>query len=62
MNENKIHGYRLASKWDSFVASLVEGILFTILLFAGFLLFGKYILEYCNSDFTLIECCLLHHC
>ena len=55
MNEKKIHGYILASKWDRFIASLVEGILFTLLLLGGFLLFGKSIPEYWNSDLTLMD-------
>lgn len=55
MNEVKTHGYKLASKGKRLIASLVEGIIFILLTMGIYLILGKSISEYWNSDFELIE-------
>ena len=55
MNETKTYGYKLASKGKRLIASLVEGIIFILLTMGIYLILGKSISEYWNSDFELVE-------
>ena len=55
MKEVNTHGYQLASKGKRFIASLVEGIIFILLTMGIYLILGKSVSEYWNSDFELIE-------
>ena len=55
MKEVNTHGYQLASKGKRFIASLVEGIIFILLTMGIYLILGKSVAEYWNSDFELIE-------
>ncbi|MDC1265189.1 RDD family protein [Flavobacteriaceae bacterium] len=55
MNETKTHGYKLASKGKRLIASLIEGVIFILITMGIYLILGKSISEYWNSDFELIE-------
>lgn len=55
MNDTKTHGYKLATKGKRFIASLIEGILFILLTMGFYLILGKSISEYWNSDLDLID-------
>ena len=55
MKETETHGYTLASKTKRFIAFLVEGIIYMLLIMVIYLILGKSITEYWNSDFELIE-------
>jgi hypothetical protein len=55
MDETKTHGYKLASKGRRLIASLIEGVIFILLNLGIYLVLGKSICEYWNSDFEFIE-------
>lgn len=55
MNITQIHGYKLASKGKRLIASLIESVIFTLLGISVYLMLGKSISEYWNSDFELTE-------
>lgn len=55
MNDTKTHGYKLATKGKRFIASLIEGIIFILLTMGFYLILGKSISEYWNSDLDLID-------
>jgi uncharacterized RDD family membrane protein YckC len=55
MNETETHGYKLASKGTRLIASLVEGIIFILLNLGVYLIIGKSVADFWNSDFELTE-------
>lgn len=58
MKEVQTHGYRLASKGKRLIASLTEGIIFTLVILGIYLILGKSVSEFwnnLNSDFELID-------
>lgn len=55
MNEIQTHGYQLASKGKRLIASLTEGIIFILITLGIYLILGKSISEYWNSDFEFID-------
>ena len=58
MNETKIHGYKLASRWKRFFATIIEGIIYSIILLGIYLIIGKSVSEFWNdfnSDFKFLD-------
>ena len=55
MNKKTTHGYQLASKGKRLIATLCEGIIFILITLGIYLILGKSISEYWNSDFEFID-------
>jgi uncharacterized RDD family membrane protein YckC len=58
MNEEQIHGHKLASKGKRLIASLTEGIIFGLIFLTIYLILGKTVSEFwnnINSDFEFLD-------
>ena len=58
MNETQTHGYKLASKGKRLIATILEGIIFEIIILVIYLIMGKYASEYwtdLDSDFEFLD-------
>ena len=55
MDGTIIHGYKLASKSKRLFASLIEGVIYMLLVMVVFLGIGKSFVEYLNRDFEFLE-------
>lgn len=54
-SEVKTFGYELATKWERLIATLVEGLLFSLLIIGGFILIGKSFYDYFTTPFQFID-------
>lgn len=55
MDGTIIHGYKLASKSKRLFASLIEGVIYMLLVMVVFLGIRKSFVEYLNRDFEFLE-------